>query len=536
MEKGSSSSDNKGQNSNIKPTPSNYKCTGGYSNKVEKRDVIVGYNDHVNWTFSTGISYSPDSCFITYKSSNKNIASVSDSGVINALKSGKVYIYECINDSDTKKEIGCFKGELNIKVSSDSDDDSQNGNNTPSDNDSESTLEEEQKKAMAFANSVNGNYWYLDGFDYAYLYPTIMDWHDHTLLNWDSKYIKMENNKFVTSEETGVPYYFDDNIHNNFLANPTELGWHTFSQYNMKVSGSKLYITIGGKTYSFTKYASKKMEKVSLSLKSNRLTIDKGEVKKVDVKVKNYFIRHSITISSTNSSIATCSGDSSTSSGTIQLTCRAFKPGTTRIKIKDSNGESSIELTITVNNVVIPVKGISLNKSNLDLLRGSSTSLSASVSPSNADNKSIIWTSSDNSIATVSSSGKVTAISEGSAIITATTDDGGFSSTCTVNVSNPPLRAEASIGVSTIVSSGSASRGIKVTISAEGGTGSYNYYFIKLYKDGNLISQSTNPNTYSNSLFIEGHTNGSYYVEYEVRDTDGRSYSGTSSTTTISGF
>ena len=72
-----------------------------------------------------------------------------------------------------------------------------------------------------------------------------------------------------------------------------------------------------------------------------------------------------------------------------------------------------------------------------------------------------------------------------------------------------------------------------MTISATGGTGKYTYYF-KLYKDGILISDIVNSS--KNEVFIAGHSNGSYYVEYEVHDSDGTIYSATSPTTTISGF
>ena len=59
--------------------------------------------------------------------------------------------------------------------------------------------------------------------------------------------------------------------------------------------------------------------------------------------------------------------------------------------------------------------------------------MSATVLPSNASNKEVRWSSSDSSVATVSN-GLVTAVGEGTATITATTVDGGFSARCTVNV------------------------------------------------------------------------------------------------------
>ncbi len=88
----------------------------------------------------------------------------------------------------------------------------------------------------------------------------------------------------------------------------------------------------------------------------------------------------------------------------------------------------------------IPVTGISLNKTTIDITYEaeggyySSEQLIAYVTPDNASNPSVTWSSSDNTIATVNNTGRVAGVSEGTAIITATTVDGGFSANCTVNV------------------------------------------------------------------------------------------------------
>lgn len=80
------------------------------------------------------------------------------------------------------------------------------------------------------------------------------------------------------------------------------------------------------------------------------------------------------------------------------------------------------------------VTGISLNESRITLEEGDRDILVAHISPSNAANKDVEWTSSDTRIATVSHLGVVRAISAGRATITATTSDGGFSADCIVIV------------------------------------------------------------------------------------------------------
>lgn len=81
-----------------------------------------------------------------------------------------------------------------------------------------------------------------------------------------------------------------------------------------------------------------------------------------------------------------------------------------------------------------PVTGVTLNKTSIILNEGSTTTLVATVTPNDATNKDVTWSSSNTSVATVNSSGKVTAKSSGNAVITVTTDDGGFTATCNVKV------------------------------------------------------------------------------------------------------
>ena len=82
------------------------------------------------------------------------------------------------------------------------------------------------------------------------------------------------------------------------------------------------------------------------------------------------------------------------------------------------------------------VIGVTLDKSEVTLYEGNSVTLKATIEPSSATNKEIRWKSSNTDVATVDAEGVVLAVSEGTSIITATTVDGGFTSSCTVNVFN----------------------------------------------------------------------------------------------------
>lgn len=83
------------------------------------------------------------------------------------------------------------------------------------------------------------------------------------------------------------------------------------------------------------------------------------------------------------------------------------------------------------------VSGVNLNKTSLDLTVGVAYTLSATFTPSNAFEKSVTWSSSNTSVATINQNGVVTAVKSGSATITVKTKDGGYTATCDVTVSDP---------------------------------------------------------------------------------------------------
>lgn len=82
----------------------------------------------------------------------------------------------------------------------------------------------------------------------------------------------------------------------------------------------------------------------------------------------------------------------------------------------------------------VTVTGVSLNIKTTTINVGASKTLSATISPTNATNKDVTWDSSDTSIATVDSNGKVTGVSAGKATISVTTVDGKKTATCKVTV------------------------------------------------------------------------------------------------------
>ena len=82
----------------------------------------------------------------------------------------------------------------------------------------------------------------------------------------------------------------------------------------------------------------------------------------------------------------------------------------------------------------VAVTGVSVSPTALNLEPGNNSTLTATVTPNDATNKGVSWSSNNTSVATVDSSGKVTAVAAGNATITVTTDDGGYTATCAVTV------------------------------------------------------------------------------------------------------
>ena len=103
--------------------------------------------------------------------------------------------------------------------------------------------------------------------------------------------------------------------------------------------------------------------------------------------------------------------------------------------IKAFAGGKSATCVVTVSKKTVSVSSVTLDKTSLDLTKGESMTLVATVAPTDATNKTVTWTSSDSRVASVDSKGKVTAIGNGNATITAKAGD--KEATCTVTVTVP---------------------------------------------------------------------------------------------------
>ena len=160
--------------------------------------------------------------------------------------------------------------------------------------------------------------------------------------------------------------------------------------------------------------------------------------------------------------------------GTITGTPTAAGTYSFTVTATNDYGSDSKEFTLTIDQQgTIHVTSVSLDKTSLELTEGETAQLTATVKPDNATNKNVTWSSSAPNVATVDSSGKVTAVAPGTATITVTTADGGFTATCAVTVrpdippANPNYRitVEATQGGAVTTDPTAAKAGTTVTLT-----------------------------------------------------------------------
>lgn len=199
--------------------------------------------------------------------------------------------------------------------------------------------------------------------------------------------------------------------------------------------GNATVIGVGGSYPLLTKYfitvkrGEIKITKIEISPSSVSLKV--GETKQLSKTITpSNATNTSVSWSSSNTSIATVS-----SSGLV--TAKAAGSATITCKANDGSGVSATCSVSMSAADPIKVTSVSLNATSASLVVGDTKQLTATISPSNATDKSVTWSSSNSSVASVSSSGLVTAKARGTATITCKANDGsGRQATCSITVAN----------------------------------------------------------------------------------------------------
>lgn len=161
----------------------------------------------------------------------------------------------------------------------------------------------------------------------------------------------------------------------------------------------------------------------NISLSQTAMTLTKGETGTLTVNhTPANLAAPAYTWTSSNTTVANVSNGIITAVG----------DGTAVITVSAPSLNLSASCTVTVNPIV--PASIVISETSLSLFVGDKTQLTATVSPSDAKDKSFAWSSSDANIATIDADGNVSAIAPGTTTITAKTTTRGLTATCSVVV------------------------------------------------------------------------------------------------------
>lgn len=166
----------------------------------------------------------------------------------------------------------------------------------------------------------------------------------------------------------------------------------------------------------------------SVKLSSTKLLLEKGKTEQLTATMSPSDAIDTLSWSSSNPNIASVDNEGNVT---------AVSAGTTTITVTASHSKVSASCTVNVYRTDVAVTGISLDKDSADVVIGENYTLTATILPSNATNKNVTWTSSDETVASVNN-GVVTALGEGTTTVTVTTEDGGYTASCDITVIQKP--------------------------------------------------------------------------------------------------
>lgn len=172
---------------------------------------------------------------------------------------------------------------------------------------------------------------------------------------------------------------------------------------------------------------------ISLDQSAVSLSVDETQTLSPTISPENATYK-TVTWSSDKTSVATVDANgkvTAVAEGTANITVTATN-GTV-----DTSDDETATCVVTVNAAapsVVNVTEVEINKTSTTLTVGGTETLTATVRPDNATDKTVTWSSDNTSVATVGANGKVTAVAAGTATITVTTTDGSKTATCSVTV------------------------------------------------------------------------------------------------------
>ena len=202
------------------------------------------------------------------------------------------------------------------------------------------------------------------------------------------------------------------------------------------------------------------------------------------------------------------------------LKIQGIKEGTTTITaIVAANGSHEKLVATCEVTVSVPVTGITLSETKLPLLKGATAKLTATVSPTDATNKKVRWSSNNTMVATVEN-GTVTAVSAGNATITVTTEDGSHTARCEVVVTAPVPAARVTLSQTELILRKGATAKLTATVLPTDATNkkvrwSSNNTAVAIVESGTVAALSA-----GNATITVTTEDGNYTARCEVVVTD----------------
>ena len=183
--------------------------------------------------------------------------------------------------------------------------------------------------------------------------------------------------------------------------------------------------------YYFNKKIAKSIPIEKISIEQTKIELKYGERKKIDIKILPKNATEGILWTSSNPELLMVYSD-----GTIAVNNNQDGEVIVTASTKQNKVKASIKVFISEVEKVIRVNDIKVDKKELSLNYGESAKLTATISPSNATNKNVTWTSSDKDLVTVDNNGNIKAVGNknASATITVKTLDGKYKSVSTIKV------------------------------------------------------------------------------------------------------
>lgn len=234
--------------------------------------------------------------------------------------------------------------------------------------------------------------------------------------------------------------------------------WTTSNKDVATVLGGKIHAyTVGSATITVTTVDGDKTASCSVTVKEkepepvhvNSVVLNKNEIN-LGIGDSETLISTVLPANATNKGITWSTTDPEVASidgGVVT----ALKAGTAVIKatsnevIDGVSKYASCAVVVDGGPEIIHVSGVTISPNEASVVIGKTIQLAKVISPSNATDKSVIWSSDNESIASVSDKGLVLGVGVGNATIIATTTDGGFTATCALEVTNPPASEYSAI-------------------------------------------------------------------------------------------